>query len=86
MYSPSSFFEISLVGANGCTTSVADDDPIQKDAIQCCHQHEQIETIDPEENCSRWLCDGCRVKLKISTNDIWFCSDHVDMYDDENEN
>ncbi|CAF3071681.1 unnamed protein product, partial [Rotaria sp. Silwood2] len=70
--------------ANGYKTSISRDDPTQIEAIQCYHQDDQFEWIEYDENCSRWLCNGCRIKLKITTDSIWFCSDHVDMHDDDN--
>jgi hypothetical protein len=75
----------SFVGANGCKTEVSGDDPTQSEAIQCCHQHEQFQWIDYEDNCSRWLCNKCRVKLTIDINCLWFCSDHEDMHEDEDK-
>ncbi|CAF2752095.1 unnamed protein product [Rotaria sp. Silwood2] len=72
--------------ANGCKTEVSDDDPCQNEAIQCCHQSEQFEWIDYDENCSRWLCNKCRIKFGISINSLWFCCDHEDMHENEDEN
>ncbi len=38
------------------------------------------------DNCSRWLCNTCRIKLGISFESIsWFCGDRVDMHDDEEQ-
>jgi hypothetical protein len=77
----------SIKCANGCGAGVADDDPAEVNAIQCCHQREYYPRIS--ENCSRWLCNTCRVKLGISTETIsWFCKDCADMHledDDEEE-
>ena len=75
-----------VTGAMGCKTEVSGEDPDQYDAIQCCHQSELFDSIDSEDNCSRWLCNGCRIKLGISTSSTWFCSDHEEMHmhtDDE---
>ncbi len=75
-----------FLGANGCKAGIAHDDPTQQNAMQCCHQSDQFDWIDYEENCSRWLCNGCRIKLKITTDSIWLCSDHADMHTDSDEN
>ncbi|CAF3165477.1 unnamed protein product [Rotaria sp. Silwood2] len=72
--------------ANGCHTNIAQDDPVQQDAIQCCHQADQFSWIEFEDGCSRWLCNGCRIKLNITTDSIWLCSDHIDMHIDSDEN
>ena len=50
-----------VTGAMGCKTEVSGEDPDQYDAIQCCHQSELFDSIDSEDNCSRWLCNGCRI-------------------------
>ncbi|CAF4969970.1 unnamed protein product [Rotaria sp. Silwood1] len=71
--------------ANGCKREVSETDPSQNEAIQCCHQNEQFRWIDSEENCSRWLCNYCRIKLGINIDSIWFCDDHVDMHHEEDE-
>ncbi|CAF3947801.1 unnamed protein product [Rotaria magnacalcarata] len=68
--------------ANGCKTEVSGTDSTQNNAIQCCHQSEQFEWIQHNDNCSRWLCNGCRITLSIDINSLWFCCDHEDMRDD----
>ena len=71
--------------ANRCGKSVSSDDPMQINAILCCHQHDESDWVDEEESCRRWLCDFCRIKLAISTEtNAWFCDDHCDMHQ-ENE-
>ncbi|CAF4594375.1 unnamed protein product [Rotaria sp. Silwood2] len=72
--------------ANGCKREVSGTDPRQNEAIQCCHQNEQFQWIDFDENCSRWLCNYCRIKLSIKVDSIWFCDDHIDIHCEENEN
>ncbi|CAF4257995.1 unnamed protein product [Rotaria sp. Silwood2] len=72
--------------ANGCKREVSGTDPSQNEAILCCHQNEQFQWIDLEENCSRWLCNYCRIKLAIAVDSAWFCDDHVDMHHEEDEN
>lgn len=68
--------------ANGCGQYIAGDDPAQMNAIQCCHQLEFYNWV--EENCSRWLCNTCRIKLGVTTTTItWFCTDCVDMHLEE---
>ncbi|CAF2775897.1 unnamed protein product [Rotaria sp. Silwood2] len=79
-------FFIAFVGANGCKREVSGTDPRQNEAIQCCHQNEQFQWIDFDENCSRWLCNYCRIKLSIKVDSIWFCDDHIDIHCEENEN
>jgi len=64
---------------------VSSNDPYQSNAIQCCHQSEQFNWIESQENCSRWLCNGCRIKLSINVDSLWFCSDHNDMHQDEDD-
>ncbi|CAF3984796.1 unnamed protein product, partial [Adineta steineri] len=71
--------------ASGCRTSISSTDPTQYEAIQCCHQSDHFNWIDYTNDCSRWLCNGCRIKFKLTTDSIWFCSDHVDMYSDQDE-
>ena len=80
-------YKIFFTGANNCGTQVAGDDPKQSNAVQCCHQTGQFEWIECDDSCSRWLCNDCRIKLNISVESLWFCSDHSDMHlsDDENE-
>ena len=75
-----------VLDANGCKASISETDLTQQEAIQCCHQSDHIDWIDYIENCSRWLCNGCRIKLSIATDSVWFCSDHVDMHNDQDEN
>ncbi|CAF2091660.1 unnamed protein product [Rotaria magnacalcarata] len=72
--------------ANGCRTQIATNDPFQSEAIQCCHQSDQFNDIEHEDNCSRWLCNSCRIKLNIGIDSLWFCVDHDDMHQDEEEN
>ncbi|CAF4195506.1 unnamed protein product, partial [Rotaria magnacalcarata] len=72
----------SIKCANGCKTEVSGTDSTQNNAIQCCHQSEQFEWIQHNDNCSRWLCNGCRITLSIDINSLWFCCDHEDMHDD----
>jgi hypothetical protein len=63
---------------------VADDDPEESYAIQCCHQAEYYEWV--EDNCSRWLCNRCRIQLGVPTETIsWFCDDCVGMHIEEKE-
>ncbi|CAF4004026.1 unnamed protein product [Rotaria sp. Silwood2] len=69
--------------ANGCKTEIAANDPTQYNAIQCCHQRDEFDWVDAFENCSRWLCNRCRIKLGISTDSMWFCTDHDDMHSEE---
>ena len=33
-----------------------------------------------------FLCNSCRIKLDISVDSLWFCTDHDDMHQDEDEN
>ncbi|CAF1391689.1 unnamed protein product [Rotaria sordida] len=67
--------------ANGCRRTISNDDPFQYDAIQCCHQLEYYSWINDNEECSRWLCNYCRIKLAIPTDSTtWFCNDHADMH------
>lgn len=72
-----------ITGANGCKTEISSDNPDQREAIQCCHQSDDLDDVDEQDSCSRWLCNGCRIKLSISTEGVWFCSDHVDMHTEE---
>ena len=76
-------YRIFFVGANGCKAEVSTSDPAQSQAIQCCHQSDQFDWVDYEDNCSRWLCNGCRIKLAIDIDSLWFCGDHQDMHDDD---
>jgi len=73
----------SITGANGCKKEISGEDPNQREAIQCCHQNDDFDWIDEGESCSRWLCNGCRIKLGISTEGFWFCSDHAEMHSEE---
>ncbi|CAF1348473.1 unnamed protein product [Adineta ricciae] len=75
----------SIKCANGCKTEVSADDPVQAEAIQCCHQDEQFDWVEPVDNCSRWLCNNCRIKLSINVKSLWFCCDHEEMHLDEDE-
>jgi hypothetical protein len=76
---------IVFVGANNCRSEVSADDPFQSDAIQCWHQSDKFSWIENRNNCSRWLCNSCRIKLNITIDSPWFCSDHDDMHQEENE-
>ncbi|CAF0838331.1 unnamed protein product [Rotaria sordida] len=70
--------------ANGCGKCIADNDLTEIHAIQCCHQTEYYDWV--EDNCSRWLCNTCRIKLGISTESTtWFCEDCIDMHEEEEE-
>ncbi|CAF1648070.1 unnamed protein product [Adineta ricciae] len=70
--------------ANNCRRTISYDDPMQRDAIQCCHQNEYYSWINDNEGCSRWLCNYCRIKLSIPTDSLtWFCDDHVDMHTED---
>jgi len=70
--------------ANSCRRTISSDDPFQKDAIQCCHQCEFYSWINDDEQCSRWLCNYCRIKLAIPIDSLnWFCDDHVDMHKED---
>ncbi|CAF3876870.1 unnamed protein product [Rotaria sp. Silwood1] len=65
--------------ANGCGRVIASDDPEQVNAIQCCHQKEFYKWV--EDNCSRWLCNRCRIELGVSIDSTnWFCDDCIDMH------
>ena len=33
-----------------------------------------------------FLCNSCRIKLNISVDSLWFCTDHDDMHQDDDEN
>jgi hypothetical protein len=79
-----SFLRILYLGANRCGQVIASDDPTQVNAIQCCHQNEYYSSV--EEDCSRWLCNKCRIQLGVSTDSTkWFCEDCIDMHDTEGE-
>ncbi|CAF3318565.1 unnamed protein product [Rotaria socialis] len=68
--------------ANRCGKCIAADDPTEIHAIQCCHQNEYYDWV--EDNCSRWLCNTCRIKLGILTESTtWFCEDCIDMHEEE---
>jgi hypothetical protein len=77
------WYQTMFIGVNGCQTEVSADDPVQKDAIQWCYQNEQLAWIAEEDNCFRWLCNGCRIKLSISTDSTWYCADHANMHIDD---
>ncbi|UJR29731.1 hypothetical protein I4U23_017279 [Adineta vaga] len=67
--------------ANRCGKYIIDD-PEEIHAIQCFHQQEYYDWI--EVNCSRWLRNVCRVKLRISIDTLsWFCEDCIDMHANE---
>ena len=59
-----------LLGANGCNSEISSNDPTQNEAIQCCHQNDKFNYVDSSENCFRWLCNRCRIKLGISTDHV----------------
>ena len=80
------YYWIIFISVNNCCTEVSTDDPFQSDAIQCYHQSEKFSWIEHQDNCSRSLCNGCRIKWNITIDSIWFCSDHDDMHQNENEN
>ena len=72
--------------ANRCGKTISSDDPMQMNAILCCHQNESYQWIDEEDSCRRWLCNFCRIKLAISTETTsWFCDDHEDMHGETEE-
>ncbi|CAF5012422.1 unnamed protein product, partial [Rotaria sp. Silwood1] len=76
----------SIKCANRCGKVVSSDDPMQINAILCCHQHEEYTWIDEEDSCCRWLCNFCRIKLAIPTETkAWFCDDHRDMHEEADE-
>ncbi|CAF4337382.1 unnamed protein product [Rotaria socialis] len=66
-------------------TDMANGVPAQCEAIQCCHQNDQFDRLEVEDNCSRWLCNGCRAKLGVIIQFIGFCSDHVEIHSDEED-
>jgi hypothetical protein len=72
-----------ILGVNGCKKGISSNDPAQNEAIQCCHQSDEFDWVDLYDNCSRWFCNGCRIKLGISTDLMWFCNDHKDMHSEE---
>ena len=74
------YYSNFFTGANGCRTQVETNGLFQSEAIQCCHQSEQFNWIEHDENCSRWLCNSCRIKLNISVDSLWLCTDHDDMH------
>lgn len=80
---------ITIKCANHCDTDISPDEPFEQDAIECQHQSARFSWIDSKLNCSRWLCYDCQIKLKIKTDSIWICSEHihihVDTDEDENE-
>ncbi|CAF1642712.1 unnamed protein product, partial [Didymodactylos carnosus] len=72
--------------ANGCKRTISSNDPLQEDAIQCCHQNDFNDWVEHEDNCSRWLCNVCRILLSIPVDSTtWFCEDHLDMHIEEEE-
>ncbi len=74
----------SIKYANRCGRFIADDDPDEVNAIQCCHQADYYQWV--QDNCSRWLCNTCRIKLGISTETTsWFYDDCADMDLEEEE-
>jgi len=69
--------------ANRCGKTISSDDPMQMNAILCCHQSEYYQWIDEEDSCRRWLCNFCRIKLAIPIDtNSWFCDDHQDMHEE----
>ena len=61
--------------ANRCGKYIADDNPEEIYAIQCCDQRKYYDW--DEANCFRWLCNTCRIKLGLSIDTIsWFCEDY----------
>jgi hypothetical protein len=75
-----------IIGANGCRSEISNNDSNQAKAIQCHHQNEQFEWIDSNENCSGCLCNGCKIKLNVNIDDLWFCNDYEDMHIDKDAN
>jgi len=61
-----------FVSANGSKKSISKSDPSQQEVIQCCDQTDRFDRIDCGDNYSRWLCNGCPIKLKIIADSIWF--------------
>ncbi len=73
--------------ANRCGQTISSDDPLQVNAILCCHQSDVYEWIDEDDSCRRWLCNFCRIKMAISTDtNTWFCDDHREMHEETEEN
>ncbi|CAF2059013.1 unnamed protein product [Rotaria magnacalcarata] len=76
----------SMKCANGCGRTISSDDPMQVNAILCCHQHEEYNWVDEEDSCRRWLCNFCRIKLAVPTETgVWFCEDHRDIHEKTEE-
>ena len=76
----------SIKCANRCGKTISYDDPMQLNAILCCHQHEEYEWVDEEDSCRRWLCNFCRIRLAIPTDtNAWFCEDHREMHEETEE-
>ncbi|CAF5192010.1 unnamed protein product, partial [Rotaria magnacalcarata] len=76
----------SIKCANGCGRTISSDDPMQVNAILCCHQHEEYNWVDEEDPCRRWLCNFCRIKLAVPTEtSVWFCEDHRDIHEKTEE-
>ena len=72
--------------ANRCGRAVSSDDPMQINAILCCHQDEYFDWIDEQDSCRRWLCNFCRIKSAIPTDTkSWFCDEHEEMHEEANE-
>ena len=60
---------------------MSSDDPMQINAILCCHQHDKYEWVDKEDSCRLWLCNFYCIKLAIPTHTYtWFCEDQRDMH------
>ncbi|CAM4903492.1 unnamed protein product [Rotaria socialis] len=76
----------SIKCANGCGRTISSDDPMQVNAILCCHQHEEYNWVDEEDSCRRRLCNFCRIKLAAPTEtSVWFCEDHRDIHEETEE-
>ena len=72
--------------ANRCGRTISSNDPMQANAIMCCHQNEYYSWIDDDDSCRRWLCNFCRIKLAVSTDTYnWFCDDHQHIHDETEE-
>lgn len=72
--------------ANRCGRTISANDPMQANAIMCCHQNEYYQWIHEDDSCRRWLCNFCRIKLAISTDThSWFCDDHQHIHDETEE-
>ena len=75
-----------VLGVNSYKINISEIDLTPQKAMQCCHQSDYTDWTVYTGNCSRWLCNGCRIKLNVAANSIWFCPDHVDMHSDQDEN